>query len=79
MVRSFPNIIKSLLQQLPAKDYPVLHSQLFCQIWLTFILDTVFSLIYGVQQQHLVNQFAKEVGLIKLTVYFLLVNHQTVA
>jgi putative transposase len=39
MVRSFPNIVKSLFQQLSANDYPVLHSRLFFQIWLTFILD----------------------------------------
>ncbi len=39
MVRSFPNIVKQILKGLPTSDYPVLHSCLFCQIWLTFILD----------------------------------------
>jgi len=39
MVRSFPNIVKQILKYLPTNDYPVLHSFLFCQIWLTFILD----------------------------------------
>ncbi len=39
MVRSFPNIVKQILKHLPTNDYPVLHSCLFWQIWLTFILD----------------------------------------
>ncbi len=39
MLRSFPNIVKQILKYLPTNDYPVLHSCLFFQIWLTFILD----------------------------------------
>jgi len=39
MLRSFPNIVKQIFQHLPKNDYPVLHSCLFFQIWLTFILD----------------------------------------
>jgi putative transposase len=39
MIRSFPNIVKQILKHLPTNDYPVLHSCLFFQIWLTFILD----------------------------------------
>ncbi len=39
MLRSFPNIVKQILKYLPRNDYPVLHSCLFCQIWLTFISD----------------------------------------
>jgi putative transposase len=39
MLRSFPNIVKQILKGLPTNDYPVLHSCLFFQIWLTFILD----------------------------------------
>ncbi len=39
MIRSFPNIVKQILKYLPTNDYPVLHSCLFFQIWLTFILD----------------------------------------
>jgi len=39
MIRSFPNIVKQILKGLPTNDYPVLHSRLFFQIWLTFILD----------------------------------------
>jgi len=51
MLRSLPNTGKSLFQQLPANDCPVLHSQLFPQIWLTFIL-------YFGQE---VNQYARPV------------------
>jgi hypothetical protein len=39
MLRSFPNIVKQILKGLPMNDYPVLHSCLFFQIWLTCILD----------------------------------------
>ncbi len=39
MKRTFANIVKSLLQQLPSNDYPVLNSRLFTQIWLTFVFD----------------------------------------
>jgi putative transposase len=39
VVRSFPNIVKQILKHLPKNDYPVLHSCLFFQIWLTCILD----------------------------------------
>jgi putative transposase len=39
MLSSFPTIVKSLVKQLPPRDYPVLNSQLFFKIWLTFILD----------------------------------------
>lgn len=36
---SFPNIVKSILKQLSPCDYPVLNSQLFFKIWLTYVLD----------------------------------------
>jgi putative transposase len=39
MLSSFPAIVKSLLKQLSASDYPVLNSRLFFEIWLTFVLD----------------------------------------
>jgi putative transposase len=39
MVTSFPRIVKPLLKQLSATDYPVLNSRLFFEIWLTFVLD----------------------------------------
>jgi hypothetical protein len=39
MLRSFPKIVKQILKHLPKNDYPVLHSCLFFQIWLTCILD----------------------------------------
>ncbi len=39
MLRSFPNIVKQILKHLPRNDYPVSHSCLFFQIWLTFSLD----------------------------------------
>ncbi len=39
MLSSFSTIVKSLVKQLPPQDYPVLNSQLFFKIWLTFILD----------------------------------------
>lgn len=40
MLISFPNIVKPLLKRLSAKDYPVLNSRLFFEIWLTFVLDS---------------------------------------
>jgi putative transposase len=39
MIATFPQIVKSILQQLCAHDYPVLNSRLFFEIWLTFVLD----------------------------------------
>ena len=39
MLSSFSAIVKSLLKQLSASDYPVLNSRLFFEIWLTFVLD----------------------------------------
>jgi len=36
---SFPSLVKSILKQLSGHDYPVLDSQLFFKIWLTYILD----------------------------------------
>lgn len=36
---SFQEIIKSITKQLSRSDYPVLNSQLFFKIWLTYILD----------------------------------------
>ena len=40
MLLSFPNIVKPLLKRLSPNDYPVLHSRLFFEIWLTFVLDS---------------------------------------
>jgi putative transposase len=37
---SFSNIIKSILKELPANDYPVLNSRLFFETWLNFVLDS---------------------------------------
>jgi putative transposase len=39
MLSSFPKIVKSLVKQLSPRDYPVLNSRLFFEIWLNFILD----------------------------------------
>ena len=39
MLASFPKLVKSILKQLSASDYPVLNSRLFFEIWLTFVLD----------------------------------------
>jgi len=36
---SFQKIVKSILNQLSGHDYPVLNSQLFFKIWLTYALD----------------------------------------
>lgn len=36
---SFQKIVKSILKQLNGHDYPVLNSQLFLKIWLTYVLD----------------------------------------
>jgi putative transposase len=36
---SFQKIVKSILNQLSGHDYPVLNSQLFFKIWLTYVLD----------------------------------------
>jgi len=36
---SFEKIVKSILKQVSGHDYPVLNSQLFFKIWLTYILD----------------------------------------
>ncbi|URR34692.1 transposase [Thermosynechococcus sp. HN-54] len=36
---SFSVLVKSILKQLSPCDYPVLNSQLFFKIWLTYILD----------------------------------------
>lgn len=38
-LRSLPGVVKSLLTQLPSHDYPVMNTQLFVKIWLTYILD----------------------------------------
>lgn len=38
-LRSLPGVVKSLLAQLPSHDYPVMNTQLFVKIWLTYILD----------------------------------------
>ncbi|MFN7716339.1 MAG: IS4 family transposase, partial [Pseudanabaenaceae cyanobacterium] len=40
MVLSFSNIVKSILKELPANDYPVLNSCLFFETWLNFVLDS---------------------------------------
>lgn len=39
MLSSFPAIVKPILKRLSPHDYPVLNSQLFFEIWLTFVLD----------------------------------------
>jgi len=39
MISSLSKIVKPLLKQLSASDYPVLNSRLFFEIWLTFVLD----------------------------------------
>ncbi len=36
---SFEKLVKSILNQLSNHDYPVLNSQLFFKIWLTYVLD----------------------------------------
>ncbi|QEQ00681.1 transposase [Thermosynechococcus sp. CL-1] len=36
---SFATLVKSILNQLSPCDYPVLNSQLFFKIWLTYVLD----------------------------------------
>ena len=38
-LNSLPGVVKSLLTQLPNYDYPVMNTQLFVKIWLTYILD----------------------------------------
>lgn len=38
-LRSLPGIVKSLMAKLPSHDYPVMNTQLFVKIWLTYILD----------------------------------------
>lgn len=40
MVLSFSKIVKSILKELPANDYPVLNSRLFFETWLNFVLDS---------------------------------------
>jgi putative transposase len=40
MLLSFSNIVKSILKELPANDYPVLNSCLFFETWLNFVLDS---------------------------------------
>jgi putative transposase len=37
---SFSKIIRSILKELPANDYPVLNSRLFFETWLNFVLDS---------------------------------------
>jgi putative transposase len=39
MIPLFSNIVKSVLKELPANDYPVLNIRLFFKIWLNFLLD----------------------------------------
>ncbi len=39
MLLSFSNIVRSILKELPANDYPVLNSRLFFETWLNFVLD----------------------------------------
>ncbi|MDR7994421.1 hypothetical protein RHJ30_12845, partial [Thermosynechococcus sp. TG252] len=36
---SFATLVKSILNRLSPCDYPVLNSQLFFKIWLTYVLD----------------------------------------
>jgi putative transposase len=43
MIASFFNIVKSILEELPINDYPVLNSRLFFEIWLNFVLDSSLS------------------------------------
>lgn len=39
MINSFPKIVKDILRDLPKNDYPVLHSRLFFECWLSDALD----------------------------------------
>lgn len=39
IVTSFPKVIKSILSQLPRKDYPALNTFLFVSCWLEYVMD----------------------------------------
>jgi putative transposase len=39
IIKSFPKIVKDILNELPKKDYPVLNSRLFFECWLSDVLD----------------------------------------
>lgn len=39
IINSFPKIVKDILTDLPKNDYPVLNSRLFCECWLSYVMD----------------------------------------
>jgi putative transposase len=43
MLLSFSNIVKSILKELLANDYPLLNRRLFFETWLNFVLDSSLS------------------------------------
>ncbi|MFN7716168.1 MAG: hypothetical protein ACK5QS_11920, partial [Pseudanabaenaceae cyanobacterium] len=52
MVLSFSNILKSILKELPANDYPVLNSRLFLETWLNFVLDSSLKCLIRFGQEN---------------------------
>ena len=38
-IRTFPKIVKEILNPLPKKDYPVLDTFKFVSLWLEYVMD----------------------------------------